>query len=112
MEAAMMPQHLEALEKAQRIRLAIAALKRDVAAGRLTVAEALEDPRSRGRFPISDLLMAQPRWGRARARRALLEASCAGGALLLIPEAKRVDELTPGQRERIVAVLARYPRRR
>jgi hypothetical protein len=56
--------------------------------------------------------MAQPRWGRARARRALLEASCAGGALLLIPEAKRVDELTPGQRERIVAVLARYPRRR
>lgn len=84
------PQHLTALEHANEVRLAAARLKRDLAAGRVTVRQALRDPRA-GCLTTLDLLMAQHRWGRQRAVRVLTPN--------LIPELKRIRDLTDRQVE-------------
>ena len=85
------PQHLRALERANRIRLARAELKRRIGAGKLTVAEVLRDPPPEvGSMSISELLMSQRRWGRARCRRLLVS--------LGVPENKRIGTLTDRQR--------------
>ncbi len=47
---------------------------------------------------LSDLLMSQRRWGRARCRRLLLS--------LGLPENKHIGTLTPRQRRALVAVLS------
>ena len=63
------PQHLRALEHANRVRLARAELKRQIAAGTAGVAETvLELPWEVESMSISELLMSQRRWGRARCR--------------------------------------------
>ena len=65
------PQHMRALEQANRVRLARAELKRQVADGELTVAEiVLNCPWEAESMKISDLLTSQHRWGRTRCRRA------------------------------------------
>lgn len=103
---AVIPQHLKALRRANRVRLGLAAVKAEVAAGDLTVAEALEDPRAVS-LQLDELLMCQRRWGRARARRAILAASSAGGLIVPLSENRRVGDLTPRQRERIAEVAPR-----
>jgi hypothetical protein len=92
-------QHLRALEHANRVRLARAALKREVAAGELSASEViLSCPWQADSMDISDLLMSQKRWGRARCRRVLLSIG--------VPENKKIGTLTERQRLALAAVLA------
>ena len=66
-------QHLRALEYANRVRLARAGMKRRIAHGELSAAEVvLSGPWEAHSMSISDLLMSQKRWGRARCRRLLV----------------------------------------
>jgi hypothetical protein len=91
-------QHLRALEHANRVRLARAELKRRVAAGEISAAEVvLDSPWHADSMSISELLMAQRRWGRARCRRLLLS--------LGIPENKQLGTLTERQRRILAAML-------
>ena len=84
-------QHLRALEYANRVRLARARMKRNIAAGELPAAEVvLSCPWQAHSMSISDLLMSQKRWGRTRCRRLLVS--------LGVPENKQVGTLTDRQR--------------
>jgi hypothetical protein len=91
-------QHLRALEHANRVRLARAEMKRRVANGEMTAAEVVvENPWHAESMSISELLMSQRRWGRARCRRLLLS--------LGIAENKRLGTLTERQRRMLAAML-------
>ena len=91
-------QHLRALEYANRVRLARARLKRGIAAGEQSAAEiVLTCPWQAHSMSISDLLMSQKRWGRARCRRLLISLS--------VPENKPIGTLTERQRLALAAVL-------
>jgi hypothetical protein len=91
-------QHLRALEYANRVRLARARLKRKIAAGELSAAETiLSCPWQAHTMKISDLLMAQKRWGRTRCRRLLMSHG--------VPENKEIGTLTDRQRLALAAVL-------
>src|ERR1700712_4126035 len=93
------PQHLKALEQANRVRLARAELKRQVAGQEMSAAEVvLGCPWEAESMELSDLLMSQRRWGRARCRRLLLG--------LGLPENKQIGTLTARQRGALVAVLS------
>lgn len=92
------PQHLRALEHANRVRLARAELKRQIAAGTAGVAETVLDlPWEVESMSISELLMSQRRWGRARCRRLLLSIG--------IPENKRIGTMTERQRVALAALM-------
>jgi hypothetical protein len=92
-------QHLRALEYANRVRLARAEMKREIAAGGLSAAEVvLRCPWQAHSMSISDLLMSQKRWGRTRCRRLLVS--------LGVPENKQVGTLTERQRLALSAMLA------
>lgn len=96
------PQHLKALEYANRVRLARAELKRLVASGEMSAAEVIEAcPWQAETMSVSDLLMSQRRWGRARCRRVLIA--------LGVPENKRIGTLTDRQRLALAAVLSAQP---
>jgi hypothetical protein len=93
------PQHLRALEQANRVRLARAELKRRIAAQELSAAEVVvRCPNEAHGMSISDVLMSQRRWGRARCRRLLLS--------LHLPENKRLGTLTERQKLALAAVIA------
>jgi hypothetical protein len=93
------PQHLRALEHANRVRLARAELKRRIAAGDARVPDVvLESPWEAQSMELSELLMSQKRWGRERCRRLLLS--------LGIPENKQVGTLTERQRAALAAMLS------
>ena len=92
------PQHLRALEQANRVRLARADLKRRVAIQATTVADVvLSCPWEAESMELSDLLMSQRRWGRARCRRVLLS--------LGLPENKQIGTLTERQRRALASTL-------
>jgi hypothetical protein len=92
-------QHLRALEYANRVRLARARMKRRIAAGELMAAEViLSCPWQAQSMSVSDLLMSQKRWGRARCRRLLVS--------LGVPENKQIGTLTERQRLALAAVLS------
>lgn len=92
-------QHLRALEHANRVRLARARLKRRIGAGDLAAADVIMScPWETHSMSISDVLMSQKRWGRARCRRLLLSIG--------VPENKRVGTLTERQRLALAGVLA------
>jgi hypothetical protein len=94
------PQHLRALEQANRVRLARAELKRRVSLQQASVVDVIvECPWEAESMEISDLLMSQRRWGRARCRRLLIT--------LGIPENKQIGTFTERQRTALVAGLAR-----
>ena len=59
------PQHLQALQSANEIRMGGVTVKREIRAGTLTVAQALHDPRAQN-LPVSRVLIARPGWGPAR----------------------------------------------
>jgi hypothetical protein len=99
------PQHLRALEHANRVRLARAELKRRIAAGEVHVPDVvLESPWEARSMELSELLMSQKRWGRERCRRLLLALS--------IPENKQVGTLTDRQRAALAAMVAAPPAER
>ena len=93
------PQHLRALEQANRVRLARAELKRRASLQQASVVDVIvECPWEAESMEISDLLMSQRRWGRARCRRLLVA--------LGIPENKQIGTFTERQRGALVAGLA------
>ena len=95
-------QPMRALERANRVRLARAELKRRVASGAWDAAEVVSCcPWEADGMAISELLMSQPRWGRARCRRLLLS--------LGLVENKQLGSLTERQRDLLAAVLASRP---
>ena len=90
------PQHLTALEQANAVRLARAALKREIAAGERTVADVVNEvPWEAESMTVFDLLIAQHRWGRMRARRFL--------ASLPLAEQKTIGSMTDRQRAHFTA---------
>ena len=89
---------MRALEQANRVRLARAELKRQVAEGEATVAGiVLECPWEAESMAIADLLMSQHRWGRTRCRRFL--------ASIPMSETKTVGSMTDRQRRALAARL-------
>lgn len=92
------PQHMRALERANEIRLARAALKRKVAAGKASAADVVEEvPPETESMTIAELLTSQKRWGRIRGRKFL--------APLAIGENKRLGSLTDRQRSMLADEL-------
>jgi hypothetical protein len=95
------PQHLQALARANAVRLARAELKRRVGDAETTVGEVvLECPWEAETMTVADLLMTQRRWGRTRCRK-LLQS-------IPVSETKTVGALTDRQRHAIVDALARH----
>jgi hypothetical protein len=92
------PQRLRALERANQIRLARAALKRSIAVGKVSAAEViLSCPDAAHSWPIGDLLMSQRRWGSTRCRKFLSHNH--------IVETKPVGTLTDRQRRMLASCL-------
>lgn len=91
-------QHMAALQRANEIRLARAELKRRIGAGEITVAQVvLGPPDEAATMTVCDLLRAQKRWGRTRARKFLV--------CIPISETKTVGSLTGRQRRAIAEAL-------
>lgn len=91
-------QHMRALAQANRVRLARAELKRQVAEGETTVADVvLECPWEAESMTVADLLMSQHRWGRTRCRRFLSSVP--------MSETRTVGSLTERQRNALATQL-------
>src|SRR5215217_4954511 len=91
-------QHMRALAQANRVRLARAELKRQVADGETSVADVVLSSRWEAEsMTISDLLMSQHRWGRTRCRRFL--------ASIPMSETKTVGTMTDRQRKALAGML-------
>jgi hypothetical protein len=96
--AAQIPQHMQALARANRVRLARAELKRSIGRGEVDVVEVIEDvPWETESMTLAELLTSQRRWGRTRARKLL--------QMLALSENKRVGTLTPRQRALLTSAL-------
>ena len=97
------PQHLRALEQANRVRLARAELKRRVSLQQASVVDVIvECPWEAESMEISDLLMSQRRWGHTRCRKLLMQVP--------VSENKPVGKMTERQR-RALAQLLEQPAR-
>lgn len=93
-----MPQHMQALAHANRVRLARAALKRSVADGDADVAEVVRAcPWEVETMTVGELLRSQRRWGRTRARKFLFP--------LALNENREIGRLTQRQRRMLVDEL-------
>jgi len=89
---------MEALARANQVRLARAALKRDISAGRRSVTAVIVDsPWEAESMSLSELLCSQRRWGRARSRKLLASAA--------LGEGKKVGTMTERQRRILVTAL-------
>ncbi len=96
------PQHLRALEQANRVRLARAELKRLIAAEEVSAADVvLNCPWHAHGMEVSELLTSQRRWGLARCRRVLRS--------LGVPENKPLGDLTERQRGELARELGARP---
>jgi hypothetical protein len=92
------PQHMQALARANRVRLARAELKRSIARGETEAAEVVEGcPWETESMTLAELLTSQRRWGRTRSRKFLMALS--------LSENKRLGTLTPRQRKLVVSAL-------
>jgi hypothetical protein len=93
------PQYMRALERANKVRLARADLKRRVATGEVDVAKViLQSPWEVESMTIADLLMSQRRWGESRCRKFL--------AMVPMSETKTVGSMTDRQRRTLARMLA------
>ena len=91
-------QCMEALARANEVRLARAALKREISAGRRSVTEVImESPWEAESMSLSELLCSQRRWGRARSRKLLASAA--------LGEGKKIGSLTERQRRILTGAL-------
>lgn len=92
------PQHMQALAKANEVRLARAGVKRQIAHRELTVAAViLEPPACCMSMTMAELLCSQWRWGTDTTSKFL--------AKIRMPETKTVGSLTPRQRRALAAIL-------
>jgi hypothetical protein len=93
------PQHMQALARANRVRLARAELKRAIARGDVEVIEVIREcPWETESMTLAELLTSQRRWGRTRARKFLIG--------LALSENKRLATLTPRQRALLSTALS------
>lgn len=93
------PQHMQALARANRVRLARAELKRAIARGDVEVIEVIREcPWETESMTLAELLTSQRRWGRTRARKFLIG--------LALSENKRLGTLTPRQRALLSTALS------
>ena len=93
------PQHMQALARANRVRLARAELKRSIARGEIDASTVvLECPWETESMTLAELLTSQRRWGRTRARKFLLGVA--------LNENKRLGTLTPRQRALLATALS------
>ncbi len=99
------PQYMRALERANKVRLARAELKRRVALGEICVAAVILDcPWEAHSMAVADLLMSQRRWGQTRCRKFL--------AQIAMSEKKTVGSMTDRQRHTLAAMLTAVPQGR
>jgi hypothetical protein len=92
-------QRMQALERANQVRTARAALKREVTSGQRDAAEVISQcPSEAQTMPIFELLAAQRRWGSARTRRFL--------SAYRVNERKGIGTLTERQVKMLVGALA------
>jgi hypothetical protein len=92
------PQHMQALQRANAVRLARAELKRRVAVGETSAADVILDtPWQAESMTISDLLTSQRRWGHTRCRKFL---QC-----VPMSENKTVGSMTDRQRQALAHML-------
>ena len=92
------PQHMQALQRANEVRLARAELKRNVGEGAITVDEIiLTCPWEAASMTIAELLTSQRRWGTTRCRKFL--------AGIGMPETKTVGSMTERQRTLLAAMI-------
>jgi hypothetical protein len=92
------PQHMQALERANAVRLARAELKRRVAIGEIAAADViLGAPWEAESMTVSDLLTSQRRWGQTRSRKFL---QC-----IQMSENKTVGSMTDRQRRALAHML-------
>ncbi len=92
------PQYMRALERANKVRLARAELKRRVAAGEIHAAEViLGCPWEADSMAVADLLMSQRRWGQTRCRKFLAQVP--------MQEKKTIGSMTERQRRTLAAML-------
>lgn len=92
------PQHIEALERANRVRLARASLKRAVRAGAIEAHDVVRScPWEAETMSVSELLRSQSRWGRTRTRKFLVP--------LAVSENRQLGRLTVRQREMLAGAL-------
>ena len=97
------PQHMQALARANEVRLARADLKRRVMDGETTAADViLESPWEAETMSVAELLMSQHRWGHTRARRFL--------ATVPISETKTIGSMTARQRHSLAELLGAQTR--
>ncbi len=93
-------QHMVALERANKIRLARAEIKRSIGRGDVSICDVIRDcPWEMESIALAELLTSQRRWGRTRARK-LLQA-------VALSENKRLGTLTPRQRSLLIVELDR-----
>jgi hypothetical protein len=93
------PQHMQALARANRVRLARAELKRSIGRGDVEAADVIREcPWETESMTLAELLTSQRRWGRTRARKFLLG--------LALSENKRLGTLTSRQRALLSTELA------
>lgn len=91
-------QHMRALAKANEVRLARAALKREIAAGSRSALEVVREcPWEAQSMSVGELLAAQRRWGKARSRKLINSAG--------LKETKEVGDLTDRQRRILAGAL-------
>jgi len=90
---------MQALARANRVRLARAELKRSIARGDVDAADVVRDcPWETESMSLAELLTSQRRWGRTRARKFLLG--------LALNENKRIGTLTTRQRALLATELS------
>jgi hypothetical protein len=94
------PQHMQALQRANAVRLARAELKRRVALGEMTAADViLGNPWEAASMAVSDLLTSQRRWGHTRCRKFLQS--------IPMSENKTIGSMTERQRRALAQQLRR-----
>lgn len=92
------PQHMQALQRANEVRLARADLKRNIGSGSLSIAEViLTCPWETASMTIAELLTSQRGWGATKASKFLAEI----GML----ETKPVGSMTDRQRSLLAAMI-------
>ena len=92
------PQHMQALKRANKVRLARAELKRRIAAGEISAGEViLTCPWEADSMSVADVLTSQRRWGQTRCRNFL--------AGVPMSETKTVGSMTQRQRHALSDML-------
>ena len=92
------PQHMQALQRANEVRLARAELKRRITAGEISASEViLTCPWEADSMSVADVLTSQRRWGQTRCRNFL--------AGVPMSETKTVGSMTQRQRRALSEML-------